>query len=60
MLNNENLKKFALISCKVRDSIHTTFIPHNIRSPSQSNYLRKRNKRLSTWKGRNKINTICR
>ena len=38
--------------------ILTTFIQHNIESPNQGNYARKRNKRHLKWKGRSKAGRI--
>ena len=38
----------------------TTPIQHSIGSPSNSNQIRKRNKRHPNWKGRNKTVIVCR
>ena len=45
---------------KTRMPTLTTFIQHNIKSPSHSNQTSKRNKRYLIWKRRVKIFCICR
>ena len=48
----KSLKLFPKIRNKTGMPTLASFIQHSIGSPSQSNYLRKRNKRHPDWKGR--------
>ena len=54
-LNNEQLNVFLLRS-ETRQELPTltAFIQHSIGNPSQSNQVRKGNKRYINWKGRSK------
>ena len=58
ILSGEKLKLFPLRNNTKMPSL-TTFIQYCIRSPSQSNQARRRNKRNPNSKGRSKTVTIC-
>ena len=58
ILNNEKLKAIPLRPGK-RQGCPLLPVLFKIRSPSQSNYKRKRNKRHQNWKRRSKTVTIC-
>ena len=65
--NREKLRKerkAESLSAKIWNKITmltlTTFIQHNIGSPSHSNQANKRNKMYPNWKRRGKIVTLCR
>ena len=57
MINNENLKTFSLRS-GTRHGWPLTLIQHSIRSPSQRNEARQKNKKYPNQKGRSKIVTL--